>query len=550
MGETRAADPPDTARPASDPVTARTPAGDPGVLPDVPWELWMAAERASLRRVAAAVVTGDDPTAALCLAAQEVAALMNAEQGFVFRFLGDRVVIAGVHGIEASPIGATHGMLDRGVIPLVFGSGAPARVEGILRPLGRENSRQYWISPVYRGGIGAPVFVGEELWGALVAGTTRDEPFPDGAEERLAYFAEIAGIAIGNAEANARLAHLAMSDPLTGLANHRTFHSALASEAERARRHRRRLALAVIDIDHFKSVNDLHGHMAGDRVLVEVARRLSGASRSGDILARVGGEEFAWILPEAGIAGALAVADRARCAVGDTPIGGVGQVTVSIGIAELTAGGTVVDLYRRADHALYQAKRSGRNRTRVHDETLAAAAVVDLGVASPTAVVARALVRALGVRDPLARAHCERVATVAGRLAHARGWSDERRARLVDAALVHDVGGSDEGHAVVVLGADIASEALSAEQAAWIRGHRERWDGGGGPDRHRGDAIPDGARLLAVADRWDVLTAPPPAGEGVAGEVALGAIQRDGGTRYCPDAVAALEVAVARMTEG
>ena len=343
MGEARAADPPDVARHASHAGAAPGAPSPQDALSEGPWEQWMAAERASLRRVAAAVVTGEDPTAALCLAAREAAALMHAEQGFVFRFQGDRVVIAGVHGVEASPIGATHEMLDRGVIPLVFGSGAPARVEGVLRPLGRENSRQYWISPVYRGGIGAPVFVGEELWGALVAGTTRDEPFPDGAEERLAYFAEIAGIAIGNAEANARLAQLAMSDPLTGLANHRTFHSALAAEAERARRHRRRLALAVIDVNHFKAVNDLHGHMAGDRVLVEVARRLSAASRSGDILARVGGEEFAWIIPEAGIEGALAVADRARCAVGDTPIAGVGPVTVSIGIAELLPGGTVVD---------------------------------------------------------------------------------------------------------------------------------------------------------------------------------------------------------------
>ena len=116
------------------------------------------------------------------------------------------------------------------------------------------------------------------LWGALVAATTREEAFPEGAEEHLAYFAEIAGIAIGNAEANSRLAQLAMSDPLTGLANHRTFHSALAAEAERARRHGRPLALAVIDVDHFKAVNDLHGHMAGDRVLVEVSRRLRGAA--------------------------------------------------------------------------------------------------------------------------------------------------------------------------------------------------------------------------------------------------------------------------------
>jgi len=364
-------------------------------------EQWMAAERASLRRVAAAVVTGADPTAALNLAAREAAALMRVEQGFVFRFAAGEVVTVGAHGIEAAPVGAVHGMLHRGVIPTVFATGEPARVEGVLRPLGRKNSQQYWIAPVYRGGIGAPVFVGEELWGALVAATIEDRPFPEGAEEHLAYFAEIAGVAIGNAEANARLAKLAMSDPLTGLANHRTFHSALATEAERARRHGRSLAVAVIDVDHFKAVNDLHGHMAGDRVLVEVARRLSGASRSGDILARVGGEEFAWIIPDADIAGAHAVAERARCEVADVPMPGVGAVTVSIGVAELARGGSVIDLYRRADEALYQAKRAGRNRTRIHDED-APDPPAGEGV-SPTAVVTRALVRAMGVRDPQAR---------------------------------------------------------------------------------------------------------------------------------------------------
>ena len=505
---------------------------------DVTWEQWMAAERASLRRVAAAVVTGADPTAALNLAAREAAALMRAEQGFVFRFTDGEVVIVGAHGVESAPVGATHGMLPRGVIPLVYSTGEPARVEGVLRPLGRENSRRYWISPVYRAGIGAPVFVGEELWGALVAATTKDEPFPEGAEEHLAYFAEIAGVAIGNAEANARLARLAMSDPLTGLANHRTFHSALATEAERARRHGRRLALAVIDVDHFKAVNDLHGHMAGDRVLVEVATRLQGAARSGDILARVGGEEFAWIIPDADIAGAHAVAERARRAVGDAPMPGVGAVTVSIGVADLARGGNVIDLYRRADDALYQAKRAGRNRTHVHDETQVGPPPGE--AVSPTAVITRALVRAMGVRDPQARAHCERVAAIADRIAIAMGWSEERRGRLADAALVHDVGGTGPGSALAVLAADIAADALSPEQAAWIRGHRERWDGTGGPDRVAGEGIPDGARILAVADRWDALTAPLPAGEGLPPEAALAAVRRDAGTGFCPDVVAAL----------
>ena len=504
----------------------------------------MADERASLRRVAAAVVTGADPTAALCIAAQEVASLMEAEQGFVFRFMGAQVVIAGVSGIEASPIGATHDMLSSGVIPQVVHTRAPARVEGVLRPLGRENSRQFWISPVYRGGIGAPVFVGDLLWGALVAGTIRNEPFPPGAEERLLYFAEIAGIAIGNAEANARLARLAMNDPLTELANHRTFHSALAAECERSRRHGRRLALAVIDVDHFKAVNDLHGHTAGDRALVEVAHRLGAASRSGDILARVGGEEFAWILPETSLEGALAVADRARRAIADVPIFGVGAVTVSIGVSELLHGGVATELYRQADHALYRAKRSGRNQTRAHDGRLVPGDGADPGEPSPTAVVTRALARAMGVRDPAARDHCERVAAMAGRLARAAGWSDARRARLLDAALIHDVGGAGGGYEAAVLGGDIAAEALSAEQASWIRAHRERWDGAGGPDRHRGEAIPDGARLIAIADRWDELTAPGPSGGGLAPGAALAEIRREDGSRFCPGAVAALAATV------
>src|SRR3954468_4541445 len=92
--------------------------GAPAV--DVGLEQWTAAERASLRRIAAAVVTGADPTAALNLAPRELAALMRAEQGFVCRFTGDEVVTAGAHGVEAAPVGAVHGMLPRGVIPRVF----------------------------------------------------------------------------------------------------------------------------------------------------------------------------------------------------------------------------------------------------------------------------------------------------------------------------------------------------------------------------------------------------------------------------------------------
>jgi diguanylate cyclase (GGDEF)-like protein len=358
-----------------------------------------ATERAGLRRVAAAVVGGLDPTAALNVAAEEVAELMGAEQGFVFRFEDDHVVIEGACGIESSPVGAVHGLLAEGVLPEVVRTRAPARVEGRLRPLGRENSTVHWIGPVYRSGIGAPVFVGETLWGAMVAGTTRDDRFPRGAEGRLAYFADIAGIAIGTAQANAALARLAMSDPLTGLANHAASHSALASEFERARRHGRRLSLALIDVDRFKEVNDTHGHLAGDRVLVELARRLESAARLGDTVGRVGGEEFAWILPETHLRGARVVAERVREAVRGSPFPAAGRITVSIGVAEIDQAGTAPELYRLADEALYWAKRLGRDRCHAHGE--------HAGVLPPRLAGAPALaIPALGAR-----------------MAAARGWS-------------------------------------------------------------------------------------------------------------------------------
>ena len=508
------------------------------------WERRMVVERSSLRRVAAAVVAGSDPAAALAIAAEEVASLMGAEQGFVFRFEGDRAIVAGVHGIEGSPVGADHGMVEIGVLPMVFRTARPARLEGVARPLGRENSAVHWISPSYRGGIGAPVFVGDHLWGAVVAATTRDERFPPGAESRLAYFAEIAGIAIGNAEANARLAQLAMSDPLTGLPNHRVFHSTLVAEAERAARHGRPLAVAVMDVDHFKAINDRHGHLVGDRALIEVARRLALSRRRGDLIARVGGEEFAWILPGADVAGALGVAERARRAIADEPFPEVGAVTVSIGVAELMQAASASDLYRLADEALYRAKRTGRNRSQAHGiEEVEVSGDDDDRGGTPTRALVRGLMRVMEAKDPALRARCERVATLVERMALGSGWPADAARRLADTARVMDIGTiaapAWRGHPVV--GARIVTGVLSPDQVSWLRGHHERWDGLGFPDARAGEEIPLGARLLAVAERWDEATTPGPDGLRAARESARAEIAAGVGSLFCAAAVASLE---------
>jgi diguanylate cyclase (GGDEF)-like protein/PAS domain S-box-containing protein len=160
-----------------------------------------------------------------------------------------------------------------------------------------------------------------------------------------------------------RLAQLAAEDPLTGLLNHRSFHERLGDEIARAGRAQRPLALVLMDLDHFKRVNDSLGHPVGDEVLVEVAERLRGVTRAGEHLARIGGEEFAWLLPEADAAGALAAAERAREAVRGTPLARVGTMTLSAGVCALSeAGGDARELYRLADTALYRAKAGGRDR--------------------------------------------------------------------------------------------------------------------------------------------------------------------------------------------
>src|ERR1700674_4647513 len=117
----------------------------------------------------------------------------------------------------------------------------------------------------------------------------------------------------------------------------------------------------MIDLDHFKQVNDTHGRLAGDEVLTEIAARFSARVRAEDTLARVGGEEFAWLMPDTDGRAAWLVGERARREIAESPFTTVGKVTVSAGVAELREGMSVTELFRRADAALYWAKDHGRN---------------------------------------------------------------------------------------------------------------------------------------------------------------------------------------------
>jgi diguanylate cyclase (GGDEF)-like protein len=157
------------------------------------------------------------------------------------------------------------------------------------------------------------------------------------------------------------LAHDAHSDALTGLFNRRKFNELCGTEIERSARYGTPLALIMVDLDHFKRVNDEHGHLVGDRTLVEVARVLAGQIRASDALCRWGGEEFMVLAPHLDMDSAVQMADKLRSAVAVADFGEAGPLTCSFGVAALRDRDRTVDLILRADTCLYRAKRTGRN---------------------------------------------------------------------------------------------------------------------------------------------------------------------------------------------
>jgi diguanylate cyclase (GGDEF)-like protein len=350
------------------------------------------------------------------------------------------------------------------------------------------------------------------LGGRAFACTTTRAALPDGdallmvLRDRSAYLAR-----------EAELTRLAHRDGLTGLLNRRAFDARLHEEAERLAARGRPLGLVLIDLDHFKRVNDEHGHPAGDQVLAEAARRIESVARTADSVGRLGGEEFGWLLPDATEADLLAAVARLRARFTGTPFQAGGQrlrLTASLGFCDLATVGGADQLVARADEALYLAKSCGRDMALGWSPDVAArvAAVTD-----PRADRDDAFERLAAASDSDDPEHGARVANLAVAMAADLDWTPDRQARLHGAARLHDVGklalpstllgrpgplSADEALHVgqhARIGAALAARVLDPEQETWIAAHHVRWDDTAAPP-------PDGAALVAVADAWDAMT--------------------------------------------
>ncbi len=228
----------------------------------------------------------------------------------------------------------------------------------------------------------APLEAQGETFGALVMGARREGLFTPYEVRLFELVARQSAVSILNARMYERMERMATTDGLTGLANHRFFQQRLAEELRRATRHPQKVSVILCDLDHFKKVNDTHGHPAGDEVLKRLARLLADSVREVDLAARYGGEEFVLILPGTDTTGALKLARRIGASLRKirVPVGGGVKLkaTLSLGVATYPDdAGTKAALLDLADKALYRAKESGRDRT---------VAWKDISSASPASV--------------------------------------------------------------------------------------------------------------------------------------------------------------------
>ncbi|MBE0476500.1 MAG: diguanylate cyclase [Coriobacteriia bacterium] len=356
---------------------------------------------------------------------------------------------------------------------------------------------------------------------------------------------------------NRALHGIAALDAVTGLPNHRSFHEVLATELAVAGRYGEQLSLAILDIDLFGHLNDLLGHPAGDAVLEETGRALTSVAPRRSTVARIGGDEFAVVMPETGPAAATEACESMRAALAGMRGRAVPPVRASFGVASFPAHASGKDeLIRFADGAQYWAKLHGRDRVVAYDPeviaVLDAEERIRLLQEEHVLDTMQSLAAAVDARDPGTRFHSRTVASLAVRLAEDIGLAPETVRLLEAAAILHDVGKIGISDAVLrkpgpldaeerrhvrehpVLAQRILSGTSLGEIVPWVIAHHERWDGEGYPSGAAGEDIPLEARILAICDAYDAMVSDRPYRSALSAEAALQEIDLNMGTQFDP----------------
>ncbi|MFL5893978.1 MAG: diguanylate cyclase [Thermoleophilaceae bacterium] len=359
-----------------------------------------------------------------------------------------------------------------------------------------------------------------------------------------------------------KLSDAALTDPLTTLLNRRGFQEAFDMELERSRRSGRPCTLLAGDLDHFKRVNDLLGHPAGDAHLQKLAQVLDVGKRRIDAAARMGGEEFALLLPETDEHGGYVIAERLRHAVRDAFATDPVQVTVSFGVASYPHHGTTGDqLLLAADQALYVAKELGRDRTAIYrpEVTAQVMGAKERARAQSEGYLSAVLVLAEAVdgRDAGTALHSETVGRFAALIAAELELTPERVERVRLAGVLHDIGkvgvpdailqkagALDEGEWAEMrkhceLGARLLGGAGLEDLGAWILAHHERPDGHGYPTGLSGAEVPLESSILAVADAYEAMVADRCYRMGIGAPAARAELEAGAGTQFDAEVVAA-----------
>jgi diguanylate cyclase (GGDEF)-like protein/putative nucleotidyltransferase with HDIG domain len=403
-----------------------------------------------------------------------------------------------------------------------------------------------------------PLSIKDQSIGSLIVGSRRPGAYSDKQVKLLEQVALQIATPIENSQLYARAEQRSRIDELTGLFNRRHFEERLKEEVSRHSRYGNVFSLLMLDLDNFKSYNDIYGHPSGDILLNQVGRIIKSAIRSADQAFRYGGDEFVVILPQTTTNDARIVAERVREGVAKEMEKKKIAVTCSIGLASYPADGVLSgELVTVADTALYFAKRTGGNRLYL-SSTILSEPVEYAGISARRNGLSAiyALVSTVETRDPYTYGHSRKVNTYAVALAEAIGLSPEDVSRVSTAALLHDIGkigvpdkvlnkkgklSKEDWEAIKShprLGANIVGNIPNLVACvSSILHHHERWDGGGYPEGLKGEEISIEARILAIADSFEAMTSSRPYRAALCNEKAIEELRRCAGSQFDPELV-------------